>query len=89
MKVINNILDDYFSNKLVNFCKSCLMRYVIDIQVIETKKYIDIRIKEKKYNDEQFKSIFCVDKKYALEYLCSQEETHELLLERAQKYLKN
>ena len=84
--MIKKILDNYYSNKLINYCKSCLQRYIIDIRITETKTNVDIEIKMPKYNDKQFISIFNFHKGNAFIYLCEQEEIKKILLERAKKY---
>ena len=57
MKFIEKILDKYFARKLVDEIKFFLAKYNIDKKVVYDKYGVQFLIKNKKYNENYYKTI--------------------------------
>jgi len=90
MKLLSKILDNYYSNKLVQFVEmEIISKYIVDIKRFNHKNYIEIRIKRTQYNDEQYMVIFRFNKQDAFEFMCRQQELSKKVLNNAKNYLES
>ena len=90
MKILSKILDNYYSNKLVQFVEMELIsKYFVDIKRFNHKNYIEIRIKRTHYNDKQYTVVFRFNKQDAFEFMCRQQELSKKVLNNAKNYLES
>lgn len=90
MKLLTKILDNYYSNKLVQFVKmEIISKYVVDIKHFNHKNYIEISIKRTQYNNKQYRVVFRFNKQDAFEFICRQQELSKKVLNNAKNYLES
>ena len=68
--MIERILDNYFTNKLLEEIKWSFIVRNLDYKFVDEGSCIGIEAKPKKYKDEHYEKIICIDKSEALRYLC-------------------
>lgn len=66
--MIEKILDNYYTKKIIDKIKFYTMIYVLDFNYVFEKDRVLIECKNKKYKD--FTPIIQIDKKRAFSYLC-------------------
>lgn len=54
-KIIDNILDRYFSKRAIEYLKASLCLFNCDKKVVKTKQGYELHIKNRKYNDNFWK----------------------------------
>lgn len=88
--MIEKILDNYYSKKLIQFIKDTLSDYIctINIKCFDYKNYMTIKIKRSEYNDEQYMQIYYFKKINAFEFMCRNKELGEMLRNRVKEYLE-
>jgi len=69
-KVITEILDDYFTNKLLEEIKWSFIERYLDYKFESDKYRIIIKVKLKKYKDEFYSAIIKIDKNDSFKYMC-------------------
>lgn len=90
MKILSKILDNYYSNKLVQIVKmKIISNYIVDIKQFNYKNYIEIRIKKTCYNDKEYIVIFRFNKQDAFEWICRQQELSKKLSDEVLRYILN
>ena len=90
MKLLSKMLDNYYSNKLVQFVKmEIISKYIVDIKHFNHKNYIEIRIKRTQYNDKQYTVVFRFNKQDAFKFMCRQQELSKKVLNNTKKYLES
>lgn len=68
--MIERILDNYYTKKLIQRLKFTSISYYLDFKYIYEKDRVLVQCKNKKYNDKLYKTIFCIIKKESILYLC-------------------
>lgn len=83
-------LDKYFRKKLQSKIKNIVYFYSIDCRYEETicRDGLDLYIKNKKYNDNQYQRIMTFDDCMLIYYLSNYEELKKEILKRIDDYLK-
>jgi len=90
MKLLSKMLDNYYSNKLVQFVEmEIISKYIVDIKQFNHKNYTEISIKRTQYNDKQYIVVFRFNKQDAFEFMCRQQELSKKVLNNAKKYLES
>ena len=78
MKVITKILDNYYSDKLIETIKDEINhKWFIDIRVKNNGNKVWVEVKRKKYNDNQYETIFGFYKRNAFANLIDVEKVRE------------
>lgn len=89
-KFIDKILDNYYSRKLVNKIENCIrFTYDLDIQTLWEDNLVRVKIKNKKYKDDHYYSIFIFECDNALTYLIRFSELDKTLKHAIDYYLDN
>lgn len=94
--MITKVLDNYYSNKLMNIIKNRISKkYYIsvylkkpDFNVKEEKNKIIVQIKKPEYKDEFYTQIFAFYKENAFEILCRYDEMWKEIEINIKEYLK-
>ena len=88
--MIEKILDNYYSKKLIRFIEDTLSEYMfaINVSINIYKNYIIIEIKRVEYNVAQYTQIYYFKKNNAFEFVCRSKELGEMLRSRVKKYLE-
>lgn len=86
--MIKKLLDKYFLDKLKQQIKYFLLPYRVDIKIEETKKYIEVYIKDMRYNDDMYEKFAIFYKDTAFEYLMDWNILEEGLKEKIINYDK-
>lgn len=90
MKLLSKMLDNYYSNKLVQFVEmEIISKYIVDIKQFNHKNYIEISIKKTQYNDKQYIVVFRFNKQDAFEFMCRQQELSKKVLNNVRNYLES
>lgn len=79
--MIDKIIDNYISKKLIRCMKSWVLIYNLDFMTLEKNGIIKIYIKQKKYNNKQFKNILSFEKKDSILLLSNLIETKREFIE--------
>lgn len=88
MKVIDRILNNYYSKKLEEYIDRELLEWFIDKKFIYNDNHIQLLIKLPEYNDKQYQEILTFFKEEAIIYLCNQNELKKVLKDRIKTYFK-
>ena len=86
MKLINKLLDKYYTNKLIDYIKFVLEDFYIDVTTIKYKNLIKIAVKNPKYNDRQYITIYRFTKEDAFTLMCMYKDVTTEILENYDKY---
>lgn len=73
--MIENILNNYFSKKLIKCFKTCAWERGIDLRIIPRKNIIIIYAKDRRFISGLYKNIFTFNKENSVYYLCNLLET--------------
>jgi len=92
MRVIEKILDTYFTKKLENRIKNYFLRYFINIRFTNYKSkihrnYVEMEIKKRNFNDEQYVPVMTIYKEDAILHICNVKELLKSLEETVKEYL--
>ncbi len=88
MKIIDRILDNYYSKKLEKYIYIELLVYLIDTKFVCNDDKFQLLIKLPEYNDEQYQEILTFFKDEAIIHLCNQNEVKQVLKDRVKEYFK-
>lgn len=69
--MINKILDNYFTKKLLEEVKWSLIVRDLDYKFEDDKTSIWVKVKPKKYSNDFYSTIIQIRKEDSLEYLCN------------------
>ena len=89
MKIIDKIMDDYYTKKLKAELSHYLLNWFVDKKFVETNECVQLQIKKQEFNDKQYKTIFSFWKEDAFRYLCMQETLKERIYELVDDYFGN
>lgn len=65
--IIDNILDNYMSNSIINLTKNIIFNlYNLDFKVIKRKNDIDIYCKYKEFKESEYRMIYTFNKARAI-----------------------
>ena len=78
-KIIDSILDNYYTRKLIDEIKWCFINYNLDYRIIYYKGIVEIEAKQEKYNDRYYKSIICIHKSESLKHMIDLTKTKEYI----------
>ena len=59
-KLIEKILDKYFAKKFMDKLQEELLIFYIDTKVTYSRRYARLQIKNRKYNDKQYKTVLMI-----------------------------
>lgn len=93
MKLIDKYIDGYFTHKVVHEIENALMIFNIDEKLVIKKDYldgycIDILVKLREENDEQYMWVCRVSAKRATYLLCNIEKANKEIIKRTKQVLK-
>ena len=74
MKLIEKLLDKYYSNKLKQIVKQELIKWYLDYQFVELNRGIYLEVKKPEYNATQYKLIWSFNKDESLYYVCNYKQ---------------
>ena len=83
---MSSLLDKYFTKKLKKCIDNVLLKWNIDYKYISYNDYVNLAIKKRIYNDEQYEVIFSFFKDDAFIILCSQKELEEYIKNQVEGY---
>ena len=69
--MLEKILDNYYTKKLLNEIKWCLIVRKLDYKFVFSREEVEIKVKSKQYDRKFYKAIAHIEKDEALKYLCN------------------
>ena len=89
MKVIDKVLDNYYSYKLIETIKDEIKhKYFIDIRIKNNENGVWVEVKRQEYNDNQYEAVFGFYKRNAFANLIDVERVREKVSKNVESYLK-
>ena len=68
--MINKILDNYFTDKLLEEIKWSFIVRGLNYRFLDDKRYIDVEAKPRKYDKEFYSKIIQIRKEDSFKYMC-------------------
>ena len=87
--MIQKILDDYYSNQLLDLFKDWVSVYLIEIIAHIDNHYVTIYFKYPKWKDESALPILSFNKKDAIKYLLDRKATKEEFMKIVLDFVKD
>lgn len=87
--MIQKILDDYYSNQLLDLFKDWVSVYLIEIIAHIDNRYVKIYFKYPKWKDESALPILSFNKKDAIKYLLDRKATKEYFMKSVLDFVKD
>lgn len=84
--MIEKILDNYYSKKLIKLFKDIEMDWYLDFNHIYSQDNILILVKRKKYSNKNWKEIARFKKEDSLIHLCNRKELEEYIRKLIRRY---
>ncbi len=89
MKVIDKILDNYYSDKLEKIIVERIrFKSFVDVRTEKSKLGVYIKVKEPKFKDSEYEIIYAFKKEKAFEMLLNIEKAKEEVAKNLEYYLK-
>lgn len=87
--MITRALDNYFTNKFLNFIRSYILKYNLDLEVyFYSHQQVQIFLKKKKWKRGTGQYILGFQKQEAVFYLLNQKEWEKIIIEATEQFLK-
>lgn len=86
---MSSLLDKYFTKKLKKCIDNVFLKWNIDYKYISYNDYVNVAIKKKIYNDEQYEVIFSFFKDDAFSIICRQKELEEYIKNQVEGYFNS
>ena len=87
--MLEKILDNYYTKKLLNEIKWCLISGGLDYKFVFDDYGVEIKVKKKKYNKKQYKEIIYIEKNETLKYLCNIDGFIKQFTQKINYYMDN
>lgn len=75
--MFQKLLNNYFSNTLIECLKSWALLYYLEVKIIKKNNIINVYLKNKKYKSVYYKKVMDFKCDKAILYLCNLTETHK------------
>lgn len=84
--MLEKIIDRYYIKKYKRLINNIMIEYNLDYKIRISNEYISLLVKYRMYNDEQYATIFVINKKNAFITLCRYEELEQTIKDRIKMY---
>ena len=75
--MLEKILDNYYTRKLLNEIKWSFTAYRMDYKFINHKEEVEISVKPKEYSERYYKTIIHIQKENSFKYMCDLDKVLE------------
>lgn len=89
MKIINKILDNYYTQKLLERIDYIFIMRNLDYKFITIGNIIDIKVKNRKYDNKYYTSVGTISKCRAFHYLINMDDFITNISSRVDEYSKD
>ncbi len=86
-KIIDRIIDNYYTEKLLEEISWCFEVRYLDYRFIFNKNEVEIKTKKNKYSPEFYEAIIRIKKDEALKYLLDYDKFRESIVKIIEDYL--
>ena len=86
--MIEKILNNYFTRKLLAEVKWCFIIRNLDYKFEDEKTHIYIKVKPEKYDDKFYSTIACIRKDDAFRYMCDLDNFMKQIRKIVEEYQK-
>ncbi len=88
MKVLNKILDNYYTDKLIEQLRLESLMYRVNLKFVKDNSDLDVFIKMREFNDEQYALIMVVRKQDSINHLINFKKMRKHFNENIEKYIE-